>query len=188
MPALERLIQYDKPRILINVLHSVLFMLTDQSYKVANIYHCQPIRSRLLQLVGYSDKAVRTLSVRALAFLCSSNNNHFVTNLLQSGLLESLYKSICTYEQSQQEKITFLWMCENILKNSNDDLFTLVHHQCINKLFEYAHPSEESRVRSQALYTMRIMFEFAAYNQIELLFRLRTDLLDMLVHNLTNPS
>lgn len=86
-------------------------MLTDSSYKLANIYHCHSIRNRLLELVNFPEKTVRILSTQALGILCSSNNKHFATNLIQDRMLDLLHKSMTTYEQSRKEKLYFMWIC-----------------------------------------------------------------------------
>jgi hypothetical protein len=91
------------PKILANVLHSVVFLLTGHSYKMSNIYHCQPIRTRLLELVTFPDKSVRVLAAKALASLCCTSNKHFINNLLrQMGMLDCLYKYLTQFEQSQK--------------------------------------------------------------------------------------
>jgi|JI6StandDraft_1071083.scaffolds.fasta_scaffold277152_1 hypothetical protein len=143
---------------------------------------------RLLELVNYPDKAVRSLSIKAIAILCSSRNNHFVTNLLQADLLDRLYKSITTFEQSQREKLVFLWICESISMNGCEDLDVLLRHECLGKIIEYAHPSEQSHVRTHSLGTLKIMLGIASYSQTECIFNIHRDLLAMLVHNLTNPN
>lgn len=64
----------------------------------------------------------------------------------------------------------------------------MVHHPCINKLFEYAHPTEQPALRLEALKTLNQLFIFATYNEVEYIFKIRTDFLEMMLHNLTNQN
>jgi hypothetical protein len=54
----------------------------------------------------------------------------------------------------------------------------------VNKLFEYVHPTEIYSIRSSGLAVFRTLFEFATYNQVEYILKIRSDILDMFVHNL----
>lgn len=102
LPHIEKFIVSNHENILTNCLYSLVFLLSERSYKVSNIYHCQTIRKRLLQLACHPARSVRAPALRALASLCSTNNNHFVTNLLQEGLLDEIYRAITTFEQSRR--------------------------------------------------------------------------------------
>lgn len=66
-----------------------------------------------------------------------------MTEFVQLGLFDQLAKSLGTFNYIRREKKEFIWLLNNLLRNSNQELDFFIRHPLFAFAYEWLHKSQE---------------------------------------------